>query len=473
MKLYMTTLLYILLLANTAQSICMDGSFTTNNGIPIPPMTLTLHDVTAQPISWAEPLDSTVAQIAYDHAPFIIQDVIDTMQNYPTEIVSKRNYLFVGKPGTGKSTLARAVAQMASTGNTKWNCAFLRVAKYTNKFQSSAGGGLVEDIDPILKSKMPCVIVLDELTHITKNYEQDQNFNNDAATTVWSVLDECSERDNIIIIGTTNNAKAIPAPLQSRFNKRGIIKIPMPSPGVRTDLINHLFKKAIQDQAINASYLEMLVGKTSNKSFRDMIDFAEQVIDHAKQRTIAKKQALGDSEQVTGPAQAREYTITQADIEAVMATWRSRYHPSEFWDNHGDAICDGIIKSLPITIPATIGIFGIGVTIWQFRKGQKATADQMKASSEQAQRSYEQAQKSCEQAAAQLRIAMEQNRRAEEQTAEHRKEVASAKNMQLWGLVVQGTSVLVHAGSFAVNHKQEVIEGAKWIASFFVTGTPS
>ncbi len=406
MKSHITTLLYIVLLAHTAQNMSMDGYLTTNNGVPLAPIEYIMHEAQpTKPFTWATPLDPAEAQISYDHAPATIQNTIDTMRNFreKNKTIEHRNYLFHGDYGIGKTMLAQAMAQAASTSDTTWHCALLRVSKYTEKYQSSASGHIVKKMKSIRAQNQPCVIVLDELTHITKNYGQEHNFNNDAATTVAAEMDTCNERNDIIIVGTTNNKSDIPEILNSRFGELGIIEIPMPSFDLRMDLINHLFQKEIQNQTLTDSHIKMIAKKTEGKGLRKIaLDLYKKVVNEAQtRRRLEKKLAkqLGKSdEEIAALDQDGGYTITQADIDAVMATGPSWYQ--QIYETYCPSRRD-IIKTLPITLPITIGIVGLGVTIWQLKKNQDNTNKQMKFS-------LEQAQKAAEQSAAQLKIATEQ-----------------------------------------------------------------
>ena len=433
MKLYIKITFNIILLASIAQNICMDDRYAGNpnatiNGIRLDqPMTLTACDTATNIIQPADPLDDTVVQIAYKHAPTRIQRLIDELENYSEKTPpAKRQYLFTGKPGAGKTTLAQAAFQKAD-----WSCVIVPIPEFCNEYRNSEAGALTTYINAILNQYTKCGIVLDEMTLLTDSHNKEQHDGDaKAATTLWWLLDKCNKRKDIVVIGTTNDDSKIPDPLRSRFNNKGIVTIAMPSLEVRYDLLNHLFTNI--GLSLDEAYLNKIAKKTNGKSFRDIIDFSEQAADHAVDN---------------------KHDITQDDIDAIIATWRSWYHPCELYNTYGASISNGIIKSLPITIPAITAIAGLAFTVWQFKKQQQVTAHQMKVSAEQSQRSHEQA-------ATQLKIAMEQNKRSEEQAEEHR-------SNQRWTFWTQIGSTIVHVVSFGLNHKQEIIDRTKEFASLF------
>lgn len=415
MKLHITTLLYIVLLANTAQNIGMDGSFTTNNGIPIAPMTLTLPDTTTKPIQLAEPLEDAVVQLAYRHAPTRIQRFIDDLEDYPETIPTKRQYLFTGKPGSGKTTLAQAVAQKAG-----WSCVLVPIPEFCNEYRNSEAGALTSYINATLNQHRKCVIVLDEMTLLTDSHNKEQNDGDSkAATTLWWLLDKCKKRNDIVVIGTTNDDSKLPAPLKSRLNNNGIVTISSPALEVRVELLNHLFTNL--GLTLDEAYLNEIAKRAHDKSFRDIIDFSEQVADHAIDRQYAIEQ---ENTGLTVDADNNR-DITQEDIDAIMATWRAWYHPSELRGKYGTSVRDGLIKSLPIAIPATLTIAGLTFTVYQFIKNQDAANKQMRFS-------LEQAQKATEHATEQLWIAREQLTMQKEAVAKQEKEKADDNSAIAW-----------------------------------------
>lgn len=280
-------------------------------------------------------LDPVIADLSCQAAPEQIRNLIAKLALYPKEVPKKRQYLFVGPPGTGKTTLAQAVAQKAG-----WKSVVIQVPELANEYQNSAASGLKRIIDPILTAKEPCVIVLDELTHITDNYKQKHNYNNDAAAAVWSLLDKCKEHEHVIVIATSNDISDLPPQMKSRFNKSGTIEIPFPDYTARGYLLCYLLRDFINTKTSYdmGSYVRYLAKVTEGKSFRDIMDFCEEI---------------------SYNAECNGRHIKREDIDAVMSKWRSKWHPTELLRS-----CKSATKSMIKESPTYIPIISLGLSLY-------------------------------------------------------------------------------------------------------------
>ncbi|MCL5875334.1 MAG: ATP-binding protein [Candidatus Dependentiae bacterium] len=334
-----TKIMVILLLLFGMQAVfCTDNnaSSTTENKKEFDKalyFTPIVHETTVksnppfgQATQYNNELDPVIADLSCQAAPEQIKNLIAKLALYPKEVPKKRQYLFVGPPGTGKTTLAQAVAQKAG-----WKSVVIPVPELANEYQNSAASGLKRIIDPLLTAEEPCVIVLDELTHITDNYKQKLNYNNDAAAAVWSLLDRCKEHENIIVIATSNDISDLPPQMKSRFNKSGIIEIPFPDYTARGYLLCYLLNDFINTKSSYdmGSYVRYLATITEGKSFRDIMDFCEEVAYNAEQKSRR---------------------IQREDIHAVIKKWRSKWHPVELYRSCKSAT-KSIIKESPTYIP--------------------------------------------------------------------------------------------------------------------------
>lgn len=108
--------------------------------------------------------------------------------------------VLVGKPGVGKSTMARYVAQKLG-----WRCEFIKAAMVADEYQNSGSKNLqrtMKDVFEYAKNN-PIVVIFDEINSVTDKGSRRHNIDRGTATAFWCLLDECLKKD-VVIIGTTN-----------------------------------------------------------------------------------------------------------------------------------------------------------------------------------------------------------------------------------------------------------------------------
>ncbi|MHA2394556.1 MAG: AAA family ATPase, partial [Promethearchaeota archaeon] len=146
-------------------------------------------------------------------------------------IDSPKGALFYGYPGTGKTLLAKAVAN-------ETNCTFIRVigSELVHKFIGE-GAEYVREIFKVAREKAPSIIFIDELDAIGSiridEATSGEREVNRTLLQLLSELDGFDQRGNIKFIGATNRIDILdPALLRpGRFDR--LIEFPLPDEKAR------------------------------------------------------------------------------------------------------------------------------------------------------------------------------------------------------------------------------------------------
>ena len=179
-------------------------------------------------------------------------------------IEAPKGVLFYGSPGTGKTLLARAVAN-------ETNARFIRVVA-TELVQKFIGEGArcVREIFSLAKKKSPCIIFIDEIDAIGALRMEDATYGdrevNRTLMQLLSELDGFDQRGNVRFIAATNRADILdPALLRAgRFDR--IIEFPLPNKLGREQIFR------VQMRGINVENIDInnLVNLTEGKTGADM-----------------------------------------------------------------------------------------------------------------------------------------------------------------------------------------------------------
>lgn len=138
--------------------------------------------------------------------------------------------LFVGPPGTGKTSVARAIAHSLDLPFVE-----VKLSMVTSQYLGETSKNVDRTFE-VAKRLSPCILFMDEFDSVAKTRRSDEHAAlKRAVNTLLKSIDEISlVRDDVLLIGATNHPDQLDTAAWRRFDE--IVNFPRPDRSMRRDI---------------------------------------------------------------------------------------------------------------------------------------------------------------------------------------------------------------------------------------------
>jgi transitional endoplasmic reticulum ATPase len=233
-----------------------------------------------------------------------LQSVVELLKDPGTAerygIKVPRGILLNGPPGTGKTTIAKVIANEAGLSFFS-----VQADEIISKWVGESEKNLSRLFHTAAK-QAPSIIFIDEIDSIAKSRaEGNAQHSDNLLNHLLQLIDGVVSRDGVYIIGATNRADLVDVALKrgGRLNK--VIEIPLPSQQAREQLFSMFLSKLPLSELVDTVRLAHL---TDGRCAADIREICNQAGLNAFKRESTRG--------------SRQYSVTARDLESAVEEWQ-------------------------------------------------------------------------------------------------------------------------------------------------------
>ncbi len=171
----------------------------------------------------------------FESAPEDAREILEYIEN-PSIFGTQgcRSSYFVGAPGTGKTTMALALAYKASKLSPPWGYKLVKSRELTvGECRNHTVKLLNQLFTGVLSESRPMLLIIDELNKLLEHSESEHYDTDTSSAALWEFLDEQKRNAKLFFIGIMNRDDKLAQPMKSRMLLKTILFKQITDPAMR------------------------------------------------------------------------------------------------------------------------------------------------------------------------------------------------------------------------------------------------